>query len=470
VGSADRLSLATHEEPARPSAAIVGAGLCGLTAAHRLAQAGWRVVVFEATDAVGGRVQTFRSGGYQVDVGASAFPGAYKPYLALVNELGLEYRPVSPYVAIPRGGREHLLNMDRMVRSGLRTRLLSPSAKLRVGRLALDVARAKRRGRLGYSDMRKAAPLDTETARAYALRRLTPEIDRYLCEPIVRTMLIVDTDKVSKVDLFSGVANFFATPIYAIQGGQGRVCEKLAAPLDVRLGSPVERVVPAGTGVEVAHRDASGTATSERYDAAVVTAPLPVAARICPDHAGLLAPLSEILGYTQCLKVAIGTSARPRTPAFLVQFPSNEDADVALLFLDHNKCPDRAPAGHALIDACWETDAAERMMDASDEAIIEHTLQTILRLYPELAGTVDFAHVTRWRQALPLTSLGGYRKIGDFNAALDPSAPIQFAADYMSAPGQNTAVALGNRAAENLRRRGATLGARERAVDLGGPR
>ena len=87
-----------------------------------------------------------------------------------------------------------------------------------------------------------------------------------------------------------------------------------------------------------------------------------------------------------------------------------------------------------------------------DPDVVSRTLQTVLGLYPELDGKVDFTHVTRWTQALPHTSLGAYRKIGDFNARLDRSAPIQFAADYMSAAGQNTAVVLGNRAAENLRR------------------
>jgi oxygen-dependent protoporphyrinogen oxidase len=446
----------TNGQSDSPTAAVAGAGLAGLTAAHRLAQAGWKVTVFESTGAIGGRVQTLRSGGYQVDLGASAFSGAYQPYMALVNELGLEYEPVSPYIAITRAGRPHVLCMDHMLRDGIRTRLLSTRAKLRVARLGLDVAKAKARGLLDYSDMRKAAPLDTETARSYALRALTAEIDQYLCEPIVRTMLIADTDKVSKVELFSGVANIFASSLYAIRGGQGRLSEALADRLDIRLNTPVEQVAPAGDAVEVAHRDDEGRLTTGRYDAAVVAVPLPVAARICPHHTELLSPLAQSLGYTHCLKVAIGTTVTPNTPAFLVQFPSSEDADIALLFLDHNKCADRAPAGHALIDACWETDASRRMIDAPDQAIVQRTLQTILSIYPELADKIDFTHVTRWKHALPHTAVGAYRKIGDFNAALDPSSPIQFASDYMSAAGQNTAVVLGNRAAQNLRRRAAT--------------
>ena len=67
-----------------------------------------------------------------------------------------------------------------------------------------------------------------------------------------------------------------------------------------------------------------------------------------------------------------------------------------------------------------------------------------------MGGYVDFTHVTRWRRALPFTRIGSYRQIGTLNAALDPRSRIQYAADFMSAAGQNTAVEFGNRAARNI--------------------
>lgn len=426
-------------------AAIVGAGLSGLTAGYRLQQAGWDVDVFEATNSPGGRVQTVCSDGYAIDTGASALGSTYHSYNALAKELGVELRSTAPHIGIRRAGTTHLLDMDHMVRSGLMTRLLSMRAKLRVPRLAVDVALAKARGRLDYADMRKAAPLDTESSRAYATRALSAELDSYLCEPIVRTMLIADTDKVSKVELFSGISNIFTAKILAVAGGQGRMPEALAERLKVHLQTPVTEVRRTGNGVSVTH---SGAISD--YDACVVTCPLPEATDICVDDRPVLEPLNGSLGYTQCVSVAIGTTRLPDCPAFLVMFPSVEDADIALMFLDHNKAPDRAPAGHGLLSCLWETGASGRMIDAPDEALIERTLATVFDVFPELRGTVAFTHVTRWRRALPFTRIGAYRDIGRFNAALDATSPVQYAADFMSAAGQNTAVEFGDRAARNL--------------------
>src|SRR5206468_3953947 len=49
-----------RSSPHAPRVAIVGAGLGGITAAHRLAGAGHRSTVYEATRRVGGRTWTLR--------------------------------------------------------------------------------------------------------------------------------------------------------------------------------------------------------------------------------------------------------------------------------------------------------------------------------------------------------------------------------------------------------------------------
>ena len=434
-----------------PSAVVIGAGLAGLTAAFRLQQAGWTVEVLEAEPEVGGRTRSVSADGFLVDTGASALAASYSAYLNLAAEVGLreEIVAASPWVGIMRDGRVHPMSMERIARSGLTTRLLSWPAKLRALRLVPDLVRARRKGLLDYADMRKAAPIDTETALEYSLRVLGPEVHAYVCEPIVRTMLISDTDAISKVELFSGITNIFATRIQALLGGQGRLARSLAERLDVTVDAPVEGLREDGDGVEVEFRH-GGSTHRRHHDAAVVATPLPAAAAICPDRDRVLAPLAATLDYTAAITVAIGTRTHPTSPAMLIQYPSSEDAEVALMFLDHNKAPDRAPAGHGLFGFDWEAGASAAWMDASDEAIVDRTLLTLRRTFPELRDEPVFTSVTRWHRALPRTGVGAYRAIGAFTASLEVADRIQFASDYMSAAGQNTAVQFGNRAARNL--------------------
>lgn len=55
------------------SVAVIGAGIAGIAAARFLADAGWRVVVFEKSRGLGGRCATKRWEGHSVDHGAQYF-------------------------------------------------------------------------------------------------------------------------------------------------------------------------------------------------------------------------------------------------------------------------------------------------------------------------------------------------------------------------------------------------------------
>jgi monoamine oxidase len=80
--------------------AVLGAGLAGLSAARDLASAGADVVVLEARDRVGGRVeQVTLDDGRIVQLGGEVVGTAHTAYLGLVAELGLTLVP--SYVAEP---------------------------------------------------------------------------------------------------------------------------------------------------------------------------------------------------------------------------------------------------------------------------------------------------------------------------------------------------------------------------------
>ena len=428
-------------------AAVIGAGISGLAAAYRLVQSGWDVEVFESSDRAGGRVWTVAHDGYLADKGATTLSSHYRYYFELAAELGLEMVPGPPYLGVYRHGRIHLLRMDQPLRYALSTRLLSTRSKLKMARLAFDVARARARGLLDSTDLAKAAALDTESARDYCLRLGNAEIDAYIASPIARAMQIADTDCISRVELMSGLATCLNATFSCLAGGQEAMIAELARRVGgVRLGTPVERVVEHAASVEVTVSGATAA-----FDAAVVSCPVDVAARICPGHAELLEPFTHGEAYTKTISVSIGTTWQPACPAYLVQLPTVEDPEVAMVFIDSNKAPDRAPAGHGLLGVTWEKRSAERWWDRPDDEIVARTLDTVFKLFPELRGTVDFTSVARFPIALPTLDVGAFKRIARFHEQLDRGARIQFAADFMSDPGQNTGIALAGRVAENLR-------------------
>ena len=91
---------------------VVGAGLSGLIAARSLHRAGCGVIVLEAKDAVGGRIQTDKVDGFLLDHGFQVFLTAYEtarkeldveqlqlgrfPAGALVQYQGRRYRVCDP--------------------------------------------------------------------------------------------------------------------------------------------------------------------------------------------------------------------------------------------------------------------------------------------------------------------------------------------------------------------------------------
>jgi monoamine oxidase len=85
-------SPSSRPTPHDPRVVVVGAGLAGLTAAYRLAQAGVAVQVYESRDRVGGRCWTARgfADGQTAEHGGEFIDTRHVHLLGLADELGLD--------------------------------------------------------------------------------------------------------------------------------------------------------------------------------------------------------------------------------------------------------------------------------------------------------------------------------------------------------------------------------------------
>ena len=432
------------------SAIVVGAGLAGLTSAYRLQQAGWQVQVLEAAGEVGGRAVSVRKQGYLFDAGAVGIGTVYKDYMALVDELGLRDQFVfaSTVSATLRDGRVHEIDSARPL-TALRSGLLSWRSKLRLVNLFRDLA--KIRPQLDIRDVAAAAQFDDESAEAYALRRLNPELLEYFIEPMLRTLnLNRASSGISKLELMNALAGLFDTQFVTILGGVSVFAQRLAAGLDVRLNCRVQAVQCHADQVSVDFCDAAGATQSVHAEVCVIATPLPQALALYPPARALYGPLAEVLHYNRGLCVHLGYRAATHTRSLIVMMPPSEQPEIALLFLEHNKAPDRAPAGHSMITVFYDEAAIERPWALDDAALVAQTAAVVERVLPELAGALDMSQVSRWSPGLSNPVQGVYQAMQVLNRSVDPRERVQLVGDYRSTAGQNSAVAWGNNIARDL--------------------
>jgi protoporphyrinogen oxidase len=173
--------------------AVLGAGVCGLTAAHRLARAGHAVDVYERWPGLGGQAAT-------MDVGDGHRLERYYHHLftsdthiaALFAELGMpdaiEWRPSS--VAFFARGALHpfVTPLDL-----LRFKPLSPPARVRMGAAALALQR--------FAGDR--APYERITARAWIERRMGRQAWSEVWGPLLRGKFGERADDIAMVWLWS---------------------------------------------------------------------------------------------------------------------------------------------------------------------------------------------------------------------------------------------------------------------------
>lgn len=222
---------------------IIGAGAAGLAAARALRAAGAAALVVEARERPGGRIWTDRSHG-PVELGAEFVHGDRAATWEHVRAAGLRASPWGDDRRFARGGR--ILAGD------------DPTAG-RVYEL-FDAVAAYDGPELSAAELLAGRAPAGDPALAMALRWLA---NLEGADPAVLSAAAFARERASAAN---GEGNFH------ILDGYDRVVAHLAAGLDVRLGSPVERVAWGEGGVAV--ELAGGEALAARR--AIVTVPLGV--------------------------------------------------------------------------------------------------------------------------------------------------------------------------------------------------
>lgn len=434
---------------------IVGGGMLGLTLAHRLAQHGDTVTVFEAAPHLGGLASAWSLDGVVWDRHYHVTLLSDTHLRALLAELGLEQDMewVETRTGCYTDGELHSVSNSLEF---LRFPPLAFVDKLRLGATIVYGSTVRDWQRL------ENVPVERWLT-AWSGRRT---FERFWL-PLLRAKLGESYREASAAFIWATIQRLYAARRTGLKkemfgyvpGGYAKILERFADVLraegvELRLGAAVAAIEPDDGQVRVHERDG----TAHTFDDVVVTANTGVAARLIPGLDDAERVSLEDLRY-QGIVCASLLLERPLSPYYLT-YITDEAPFTAVVemsaFVDR-----RHFGGRSLVylpKYCTPDDPIARTSDAEVE---EAFLTGLERMYPGFRRSdVACFRVSRVREVFAIPTLGYSRRVPRMHTSV-PGVHLVTSAQIVNGTlNVNETVQLAERAARNL------LGATSRSMRL----
>lgn len=450
------------------SVAIIGGGITGLTAAHRLRRAGVPVTLYEASKRVGGVIQTTRRDGFLAECGPNTLLETSPLIGELVRELDLESDRL---YSDPAASNRYVL------RDGLPTPVPDSAVGMFTSKLFSMGAKLRL---LAEPFIRRAAPEAEESVAEFVLRRLGREFLDYAINPMIAGIYAGDPAKLSVTHAFPKLhaieqrygSLILGQMLGARERRQSREVSKQSAPkfsfrdglqtlidaLENELRESIHlravvtelRQTEAGWRVTVMH---DSVASTREHEAVLLCAPAFRLAEIAVRSANdvSLAPLREMI-YAPVASVVLGFRredvAHP-LDGFGVLVPEAERRNILGAIFSSSLFPGRAPDGHVTI-SCYIGGMRAPELAACDTESTVALVVSDLRASLGVSGNPVFVHHTRFPRAIPQYEVG-FGHFRNWMNQIESNAPGLFlAGHFRDGISLSDSIVSGDRAAERL--------------------
>ena len=427
---------------------MIGAGVCGLVAAHRLAAAGHAVDVYERWPGLGGQAATLDVGdGHRLERYYHHLFTTDRHIAALYDELGLELRWRRSSVAMfAHGCSWPFTTPGDLLRFGP----LPPIARVRMGAAALALQRLGDR-----------APFERVTARAWIERWMGKAAWREVWGPMLRGKFGERADEIamvwiwSKLRLRRGEDTRDERLGYPV-GSWEPLFEALQGAIEARGGRvlidrPAVRIEP---GLEVTY-GAPGSfraghdprtfepAGAERYDRVLATVPNDVFARMVD------LPGEPAIEYFAALCLLLELD-RPFSPYYWTNVADRELPFVGLIEHTNFVAPEEYGGRRFLYVANYLQHGHE-LLELDADALLERYEPGLRKVNPAFERAwVRSTWLHREPAAQPIVTVGYHERIPPLQTGVPGLVLANTTQVYPEDRGTNYAVRLGGQAAEAL--------------------
>jgi protoporphyrinogen/coproporphyrinogen III oxidase len=427
--------------------AIIGAGITGLTAAFYLKRNGIPVKVYEASERVGGAIQSLRQDGYLAEFGPNTILETSPKIATLVKDAGLAGRRCDPD---PKAEARYVVRYQRPIEMPgsplgfFTTKLFTMSAKFAVLREPFRPAR------------RDGAE---ESIADFVKRRLNQEFLDHAIDALVAGIYAGDPYTLSVQQAFpklaaleekygslikgqilgarerkkSGEVAKDRAPKFSFDGGLQVLPDTLRERLgpDVRLNTAVTRFTQTVKGWVANFRE-NGQENRAEHSAVIYAGTAFKLAEIglATQQAVNLAPFADIR-YPPVASVVLGfrrEDVEHPCQGFGMLIPKMEGFKILGTIFSSSLFPNRAPAGHLTLTSYIGGERYPELASKPPQELFDLTCAD-LRVLLGVKGNPTFQHSVYWPKAIPQYNLG-YGRFRALMTEIEGKAPGLFFAGH----------------------------------------